>query len=307
MNLALTLSRGLSRLRAMSHEAVRLDRHLDDLKMLQGKLLTQASRERHDADLRAYEFKVFSQWGEDGIIQRLIDLVPIKNRTFIEFGASDFLESNCRFLMMNDNWSGFVVDGSDRNIAAIRRSSYFWKYDLVARASFIDREHIDSLLLESGFDSDLGILSVDIDGVDYHVLEAIKSYRPRILITEYNSVFGGERKITVPYDASFHRTARHFSNLYFGASLGALDSLATKMGYSLVATTSEGVNAFFVRDDVLPAEVLKLDFRDAYVVSKLSESRGSDGSPTYLRGDARLAAIRGMPVINVETGQAEDL
>ena len=307
MNLALTLSRGLSRLRAMSHEVVRLDRHLDDLKMLQGKLLARANRERPDADLRACEFKVFSQWGEDGIIQRLIDLVPIKNRTFIEFGASDFLESNCRFLMMNDNWSGFVVDGSDRNIAAIKRSSYFWKYDLVARASFIDREHIDSLLVESGFDSDLGILSIDIDGVDYHVLEAIKSYRPRILITEYNSVFGGERKITVPYDASFQRTAKHFSNLYFGASLGALDSLATKMGYSLVATTSEGVNAFFVRNDLLPAEVVKLDFRAAYVISKFKESRGLDGSPTYLRGHARLAVIRGMPVINVETGETEAL
>lgn len=307
MNVTHTLSRGLSRLRVALHEIVRVDRHLDDLKMLQGKLLVNANRARQDLDLRACEFKVFSQWGEDGIIQRLLDLIPIKNRTFIEFGASDFIESNCRFLMMNNNWSGFVIDGSDRNIAAVKRSNFYWKYDLVACESFINCDNIDGLLCESGFDSDLGILSVDIDGVDYHVLQSIKSYQPRILIIEYNSVFGNERKITVPYDPLFFRTAKHSSNLYFGASLGALDSLATKLGYSLVATTSEGVNAFFVRNDLLPAGMAKLDYRDAHVASKFRESRGPDGSLTFLRGNARLDAIRGMPVVNVETGVTEAL
>jgi hypothetical protein len=209
--------------------------------------------------------------------------------------------------MMNSNWSGFVIDGSAKNVSTIKRADYYWKYDLIARESFIDRDNVDDLLVESGFDSDLGILSVDIDGVDYHVLEAIKSFRPRILITEINAVFGGQRKITVPYDPMFFRTAKHPSNLYFGASLGALDSLATKMGYSLVATTSEGVNAFFVRDDVMPAELTKLDYRQAFVGSKFRESRASDGTLTFLRGDARLAAIAGMPVINVETGATETL
>jgi hypothetical protein len=307
MTMGHLFSRGVTRLKTVSHATVRLDRHLEDMKMLQGKIAIAANRALQVPNLRAYEFKVFSQWGEDGIIQRLIDVVPMAEQTFIEFGASDFQESNCRFLLMNNNWSGFVIDGSEKNVEKIKNADYYVRHDLVARASFIDRDNINDLLSESGFDRDLGILSVDIDGVDYHVLEAITSHRPRILITEINTVFGGERKITVPYDPTFYRTAKHYSNLYFGASLGAFDHLATKMGYSLVATTTEGINAFFIRNDVLPAGMAKLDYRTVFPPSRLRESRAPNGQLTHLRGDERLKVMRGLPVINVETGESETL
>jgi len=277
----------------------------EQLKMNQGKILTQLNRGRASTRLQDYEFKVFSQWGEDGILQRLIDVVKLEERTFIEFGVEDFFESNCRFLLMNDNFSGFVMDGSSDNMNACKTSYFYWKYELQARQAFITRDNINELLAESGFGPDLAILSVDLDGVDYWVTEAIERFTPRILIHEYNAVFGSERKISVPYDPAFQRSAGHSSNLYWGASLGALTYLAEKRGYSLVGTNSAGCNAFYVRNDLLSDKLEVLSAKSGYTESRYRESRDSAGKLTYVAGAERLRIISGLPVINVETGAAE--
>ena len=103
---------------------LKLDRHTDAIKINQGRILTQMQRPDATKPLWQHEFKVFSQWGEDGIIQFLVNHLNVANRTFIEFGVEDFAESNCRFLLMKDYWSGFVIDGSEKNIARLR-ASYF--------------------------------------------------------------------------------------------------------------------------------------------------------------------------------------
>jgi hypothetical protein len=250
---------------------------------------------------------VFSQWGEDGIIQYLTNAISIKNKTFIEFGVESFLEANCRFLMMKDNWSGFVIDGSTENIRKLRESYFYWKYDINAVDAFITRENINDLLLKSGFDEDVGILSIDIDGNDYHVLEAISTFKPRILICEYNAVFGATRKITVPYDPAFNRTDKHFSNLYWGASLSAFTYLANKRGYSLVGTNSSGGNAFYVRNDLLNERIDVRTVEDVYFPSKIRESRDVQGNLTFLSGPDKLKLIQGLPVVNIETSTTEAL
>ena len=107
----------------------------------------------------------------------------------------------------------------------------------------------------------MGILSIDLDGNDYYVLEAIEFFNPRILICEYNAVFGPSRKISVLYDAGFVRREKHFSCLYFGGSLGAITHAAMKKGYSLVGTNTAGNNAFFVRNDLLNDKVTVLDVK----------------------------------------------
>lgn len=284
-----------------------LFRDVEALRLTQGNILVQLNRLQTSARLRDYEFKVFSQWGEDGIIQKLIRSVPIANTTFIEFGIEDFSESNCRFLMVNDNWRGFVMDGSERSIASLLSTEWLWKYDLRAKCAMVARDNINALLELSGFDHDLGILSLDVDGVDYWLLDAIERYSPRILIMEYNSLFGRERKISVPYDASFSRREKHYSDLYFGASLSALAYLAEKKGYSLVGTESAGVNAFFVRSELLNADVRAQTVAEAFVESRVRQSRDRDGRLDYLPPDARYDAIKGMPVVNVETGAVEEL
>lgn len=227
------------------------------------------------------EFKVFSQWGEDGIIQWLIKKIPIINKTFIEFGVEDYEESNTRFLLMNNNWSGMVIDGSEEAINHIKNTEWFWRYDLKAVAKFITRENICSLLEESGFDEDLGILSVDIDGNDYWILRQITNYKPRILICEYNAVFGYDRAVSIPYKEDFYRMDAHYSNLYWGASLPAFVYAAKEKGYTLIGTNSSANNAFFIRDDLL--KYIDFDIENIPLpIQKYRESRDMNGKKSFL-------------------------
>jgi hypothetical protein len=303
----MNFSQAVSSLRRLVPASMDSQRQLDDIRINQGAILARLNESRQSRRLSDYEFKVFSQWGEDGIIQHLIRTVPIANRTFIEFGVEDFFESNCRFLLMQQNWQGFVLDGAQENIARLRGAYFYWRHHLDAVHAFITRENVDAVLARSGFARDLGILSIDLDGNDYYVLEAVTAFEPRILICEYNSVFGPTRKISVPYRPDFERTSAHPSNLYWGASLAALAFVAGRKGYSLVGSNSAGNNAFFVRNDLLDDRLEVLAPEAAYVASRYRESRDAQGRLTFLAGEQRLEAIRGLPVFEVERGTIEPL
>lgn len=294
-------------IRRSTRTILKMEERFDELRATQGRILAGLNSSKTSKQLQDYEFKVFSQWGEDGILQKLIECVDISNRTFIEFGVEDFYESNCRYLLMNNNWSGFVMDGSQVNIDRMRHSYFYWKYQLDSAAAFITRNNVNQLLAASGFDADLGILSVDIDGVDYYVFDAVSDFRPRIVILEYNAVFGSDRNITVPYADGFDRTKHHHSNLYFGASLGALTHVANRKGYTLVGTSSTGVNAFFVRNDLMNGSLQAHTAQSAFTMSRAREGRDRQGKLSLLGGDDRIKAIRGLPVYNVETHQTEAL
>jgi hypothetical protein len=194
-----------------------------------------ALRSLHDA-----EFKVFSQFGDDGIIQWLICNLEIPNKTFIEFGVEDYRESNTRFLMMNDNWSEVVMDGSPESVARIVDSEYYWRFDLQAKCAFIDVENINDLLASAGFAAELGLLHIDLDGNDYWIWKAVNVVSPIVLIPEYNSVLGIDKALTVPCERTFSRTKAHYSNLYWGASLRALHELSASKGYAFVGSNSAG-------------------------------------------------------------------
>ncbi len=250
---------------------------------------------------------MFSQWGEESIVQNLIRCVEIRHKTFVEFRVEDFFESNCRFLLMKDNLQGFVIDGPKEHVQRIRQSYFYWKHHLGSECAFITRDNINELLKKSGFDEDLGILSVDIDGNDYHVLEAITAFKPRILICEYNGVFGRDLKISIPYEPDFFRTGKHYSNLYFGASLGAMTHLAEKRGCALAGANSIGSNAFYVRRDLMNDKLHAMTVPQGWLASHVRESRNEKGELNHLTGDGRLALMRGMPVLNVESGALETL
>ena len=236
-------------------------------KILLGSILANNIVARNKKKLSEYEFKVFSQWGEDGIIQYLVQALDIPNKNFIEFGVETYRESNTRFLLMHDNWSGLVIDGSVSNIKDIKNQSFFWRYSLNAVKSFITKENINKLLVENKMEGDIGILSIDIDGNDYWILKEINCVQPAILITEYNSVFGSERAISIPYKEDFVRGRNGISNLYYGASLAALNFAANQKGYSLIGCNSNGNNAFFVRNDMVDqlSYLKPLTVSDAFV------------------------------------------
>jgi|HubBroStandDraft_5_1064220.scaffolds.fasta_scaffold01884_5 hypothetical protein len=280
----------------------RVDHDWETALLLLGKQMAwQVAGLSPNTDFRRVGFKVFSQWDEDGIIQYLISHVPIENQTFIEFGVENYEESNTRFLLLNNHWQGMVLDACPADIEYIRADRIHWQFDLQVRKAWITRENIDSLVAQAGFGEDLGLLSIDLNGNDYWIWEAIERARPRIAIVEYNSLLGLE-PISVPYREDFDRTAAHPSNLYYGSSLAALHRLAQSKGYILLGSNIWGHNAFFVRSDVA-GEFHALEPEQAYVASKFREARDENGRLTYARGEDRLRLIEHLPVINVATGE----
>ena len=281
--------------------------HGPDFEHFQLALGRQESRivkSGHYERLSDAEFRVFSQFGEDGIIQYLISRVPIENDVFVEFGVEDYTESNTRFLLCNDNWRGLILDGSTSHIDFVRTNNLGWRHSIDARSVFVTRDNINETIAGAGISGDIGILSVDIDGNDYWVLEAIDVVHPRILIAEYNSTFGPDSAVSVPYDPEFDRTKAHYSNLYWGASLAALSLAAGRKGLVFVGSNSAGNNAFFVRRDLL-GDLPTPTPQEGWVDARFRESRDPEGSLTYLDGRAaRVAAIADMPLIDVATGAA---
>lgn len=292
------------------HFEARRVEYVERILINQGRLLTTQQTNgstNQRLNLKEKEFSIFSQFGEDGIIQYLVNLIDIPNKTFIEFGVEDFGESNCRFLMMKDNWRGFVIDGNDRNISRLIKNYYYWKYDLQAICAFVNKDNIEDLLDQSGFDHDLGILSIDLDGVDYFILSSIAKFKPRILICEFNPIFGPTRKVTVPYDEKFQRFKHHYSGQYWGASLSAINDVATRLGYGLIGTNSAGHNAFFIRDDLMKQPLNRMDPERAFNSPTYRDSRDVRGNISFINFSARQKLIQGLPVLNTETHSLEIL
>lgn len=276
-----------------------------DSHLLQGRMASWAVRSmKQISSIQDVEFKLTSQWGEDGIIDWLIERanIPPASHSFVEFGVETYREANTRFLLQNRNWRGLIMDGSPDMVAAVKADGLYWKYDLTAKPAFIDRDNINGLISGSGFKGDIGLLSVDLDGNDYWIWEAIEVVRPIICICEYNAVFGDVYPVSVPYDPQFRATQAHFSNLYFGASIIALKSLAAQKGYRFVGTTAAGNDAFFVREDYARRFADDSLMHCTPQPSKARGSRGPDGQLTYAKGLERLQLISSLPVINTETG-----
>ena len=267
--------------------------------VLQGKILSELNRNKNSKNIQDYEFKVFSQNGEDGIIQFLIQNTEIKNKIFVEFGVETYKEANTKFLLLNNGWSGLIIDGDKDAMEKIASSDLHWKYDLKSIGNFITKDNINEIIKSAGIEGEIGLLSVDIDGNDYWVFENIDCINPQILIMEYNSMFGDTHKISVPYDENFVRSQKHYSNLYYGASIAALCDIANKKGYDLVGSNSFGNNLFFIRHDCNKLKI-KLTPKEAYVKSKFRESRDENGKLTFLSHKEGLELIKNEPIVNIE-------
>ena len=279
-----------------------LEANVDSTKMTVGQIRAAQIKDAGQVNsLRDVEFKVYSQWGDDGIIEYLITQIGNVRPTFVEFGVENYTESNTRFLLKNRNWRGLVIDGSPTHIGYILDDSIYWQQDLKAVSAFITAENINDLLSANGMTGEIGLLSIDIDGNDYWVWQAIQVVNPQIVVCEFNSVFGAVHDISIPYDPKFKRTQGHFSNLYFGASLTALKRLAKEKGYTFVGCNSAGVNAFFVREDCA-SSLSELSER-AFVDSVLKQSRSRSGELSFLSGHDRIEAIKSCQVYDFEKKQ----
>lgn len=298
MNPIKSIRTGLRDVRDIDTRVTSVERALDRMRLAQGRI--EARMTRSAASLRESEFQVFSQFGEDGIIQYLVERVPIESERFIEFGVENYTEANTRFLLENNGWSGLILDSSRDHIKHIRGQEYYWKHELTAVEAMIDRDNVNTLFREHGFDGEIGLLSVDIDGNDYWIWEAVDAVNPPIVIVEYNHRFGSERPVTIPYSPEFNRMEAHHSAIYYGASLAALTKLAGRKGYDLVGCNGGGNNAFFVRSDLRPDTVPAASVEEAFVAGKFRESRDKEGRLAYLTAEEERKLLESLPLETID-------
>ena len=255
---------------------------IEKIKFQNGLILLENFQRKQSSKIIDYEFQVFSQWGEDGIISYLVNNLDIENNFFIEFGVGNYLESNTRFLLKKFNWSGLIIDSSQKNINYIKKDKIYWQHNINALCEFVSRENINKIFLENVSQKNIGLLSIDIDGNDYWVWKAISTIDPSIVVIEYNSILGNSKNYTVPYSKNFERNRAHYSNLYYGASLPALVKLGKEKGYALVTCNSAGNNAFFVKKNLLNDKVKELSIKEAFQERKFRESRDKNNKLTFL-------------------------
>lgn len=204
-------------------------------------------------ELADTEFRLLSQNGEDGLLLYIFTILGTTTKRVVEIAAGDGIECNAANLIINHGWYGLLFDGDPGNVA--RGTDFYSRcQDTFAApptlvASWITRENIDSLIASQGFGGEIDLLSLDIDGIDYWVLQAIQCISPRVIILEFNPVWGPHRAVTVPYRPDFRidYTRRPY---YAGASLSAFAKLAGERGYRLIGIQRLGFNAVFVRSDV---------------------------------------------------------
>jgi hypothetical protein len=193
--------------------------------------------------LTARRFRFSSQSQEDGLTLALLSEVGVTCRRFVEIG-SGLSGGNSGFLARECGWSGLMVDGHEAHMVQVARRFPTVK----AVAAWVTRENINDLIAANGCSGEVDLFSLDLDGGDYWIWDAMTACSPRVVILEYNSMFGPERSVTIPYDPKFDRHRYHTT--YYGASLTALTRVSARKGYRLVAVEPNGVNAFFLRDDL---------------------------------------------------------
>jgi hypothetical protein len=235
-----------ARLRYVQEEMVRRLGALDsDLQWVRGCLAT-SGRPYAAADVRNFERRVSSQNGEDGIIEEIFRRIGTTNRWFVEFGVESGVQCNCARLAVEEGWHGLFME-ADPNFFAQLQQRYAERPGVRCARALVSSDTIEALLAQHQVPAELDLLSIDIDGNDYWVWEAIRGWRPRVVVIEYNASHDPSVRWVMLEDPSY----RWNGTTYYGASLASLAALGRQKGYTLVGTNSTGVNAFFVRDDLV--------------------------------------------------------
>lgn len=196
-------------------------------------------------------FSVFSQFEEDGMLLFLFSIIGMENKKFIEIGSNDGVNSNCANLFFNFGWYGLFIDfdwwSIKRGERFYRKYPNPWQYKPKFIRAKIGRENINQIIETNGFHGQIGLLSIDIDGNDYWVWDALTIVDPLVVIIETHNEFG-LNDIVVPYDPDLSLSKKH--PLYHGASPTAMVKLAKQKGYRLVGANNLGFNFIFVKDEI---------------------------------------------------------
>lgn len=198
-------------------------------------------------------FKAYSQSDEDGILLYIFSIIGTKNKKSVEICAGNGIECNTANLIINHGWYGLLVDGNKQNV---EEGIIFYKRNPNTNVcppifvqTWVKRSNVNKLLTNNGFKGEIDLLSIDLDGVDYWIWDAIDAIKPRVVVVEYQNCFGSDKALTIPYSDTFDKSKLPKSNGYpnfFGASLLAFTKLAKKKGYRLIGCNKYNYNAFFI-------------------------------------------------------------
>lgn len=270
---------------------------LGDIKIGQNKNLYNSVE-----DLSEVEVKIFSQNGEDGIIDFIITRLKLKSRNFVEVGVGDYRESNTRYIYNKYHPKGLIIDCINNMEHKVKPFVNLWKGDLRIVNKQIDSENIN-LILSKNCNFEIDVFSLDIDGLDYWVIQELKPKISKVFILEYNAVFGPYHEVTVPNIKNFDRTKAHYSNLYFGASLMAYINLLKEKGFYFLGVNRLRNNAFFINEDFSKEKYFKnlsiLSLNEC-TNANFSESRDKNGNLNFLRKEQKIELIKNCEVVNLK-------
>lgn len=241
------------------------------------------------------EYSLYSQNGEDGILRYIFSEIGSTNKTFVEFGFGSS-ENNTLRLVLIEQWNGLYIDGSAIDCEIMKQALRYKNINRIKVVNaFLTRENINSVIKKSGLKGEIDLLSIDVDGIDYWLWEALSIINPRVVVIEYNASLGSTHSLTVPYDPTFDRNRYHPSGFYHGASVKALETLGKKKGYRLIGCDSSGTNAFFLRNEIARKKFPAIQAKKAYRESlyRINEEK--------MTTQKQYALINHMPYVAVKT------
>jgi hypothetical protein len=279
-----------------------LSPEIRNFKFALGQSAILASRQSHSKvkNLWDAEVKVYSQWGEDGILDYICEIIALAKPRFLEIGAGNFLKCNSRFIAEFRNASVVAVDAR-ADLLSAPLHSLKWKNHIELVHEWITPDNVNSIIeLAKQKMNSVDIFSLDLDGNDYWILERANLSQFKVVVVEYNALFGSTHEVTVPRNDRFERHKEHASGLYYGASLKAFVELLKLKGFVFIGTNRSCVNAFFIKKNLRSKfKTLKMQNLDKYVDSTIRESRDSFGKLSFLAGIDRNIVIESLPLWNV--------
>jgi len=203
--------------------------------------------------LKEVGFTVHSQFEEDGILLYIFSMIGTTNKFVVEICAGDGTQCMAANLIINHGWTGLLFDGDktsvDRGVTFYASNNSTFLHPPIFRQAWLTRENIDQLIAENGFKNEIDLLSLDIDGNDYYIMEAINVIKPRVIICETHNVIPSDLALTIPYKFDFKRMTDVHPD-FMGVSLLAMKKLLKNRGYRLIGSHQYGFNVIFMLNEV---------------------------------------------------------
>ena len=269
-------------------------------------ILNMRKNYKNISNLNEVDFKVFSQNGEDGIIDYLLFSLQIEKPKFIEIGVGDYYESNTRFLFERSSGDGLIIDIIDNLQKRVEKNIRLWRGNVKILNRKIDSENILATLKEFNFFDNIDLFSIDVDGIDYWILEKMPKKFCKLIVAEYNPYFGSNLEISVPNDKNFDRSKYHHSNLCFGASLKSIINLLDRKGFIFLGTNLFKNNAFFVNSDFkdnLFLEIPNNNELNSFTNASFRESRDINNKLNFIDPKDILNEIKKCDVVDLSNNE----